>query len=298
MLGKHKIIVDTFAEVYDILRPYADGEFWDFSNEPIDTTATYLIGRLQLKQNLEKITDMVNQRPGSVIFCNPAEGSQTILFQTHRMRVHELIKDKKLTLEKALNEIDPLKKTALIQSSAYLPEEKDVIGDLVLKEKAKLSLDLKDHAGFNNAVGPTFWQRSSPFWVDTAKKQDFIGGVEYLLSGLSLEALIEAKSRGATFGALSDREMQILSSSASRIATWRKTDDDGKVVGYAIGENAFKDELDNINKIMNRALVGAKGFTLEQFLTEYPDKVQEYNSIIKIYPNLTEEEILQVLEEK
>jgi hypothetical protein len=98
MLGKHKIIVDTFAEVYDILRPYADGEFWDFSKEPIDSTAIYLIGRLQLKQNLEKITDMVNHRPGSVIFCNPAEGSQTILFQTHRMRVHELIKDKKLKL--------------------------------------------------------------------------------------------------------------------------------------------------------------------------------------------------------
>jgi hypothetical protein len=98
MLGNRKIIIDTFAEVYDILKPYADGEFWNFATESVDPAATYIIGRLQLKENLAKISDMVTARPGSVVFCNPAEGSQTILFIMHRMGVSDLVKNKKLKL--------------------------------------------------------------------------------------------------------------------------------------------------------------------------------------------------------
>ena len=87
----------------------------------------------------------------------------------------------------------------------------------------------------------------------TGQKQDFIASVEQLVSGLSLDALIEAKERGATFGALSEGEMQILASSASKIGTWKVTKD-GNVTGYNTSQSAFKKELDNINRMLSRGL--------------------------------------------
>ena len=78
------------------------------------------------------------------------------------------------------------------------------------------------------------------------------------MSGLSLEALIEAKSRGATFGALSDTEMQILASAASKIGTWRNVKD-GRVTGYDASESSFKEELNNIRNTLLRASKGAIG---------------------------------------
>lgn len=108
---------------------------------------------------------------------------------------------------------------------------------------------LKTAKGLNKAVGPTFLGRWTPFKADvmTGDKASFIAGVEQLASNLSLDSLVQAKSRGATFGALSDSEMKILSASASKIGTWRKLDKDGNVVGYSASEKAFKSELDKIS---------------------------------------------------
>lgn len=105
---------------------------------------------------------------------------------------------------------------------------------------------LGSHPGFNNAVGPGFKLLSRVGTPFTGSKADFIAEVEQLTSNLTLESLIQAKARGATFGALSDREMVILSSSATKIGSWRKIKDE-KVVGYVANEKDFKRELDIIN---------------------------------------------------
>ena len=81
----------------------------------------------------------------------------------------------------------------------------------------------------------------------TGGRQNFIASVEQIRSNLNLEALIGAKARGATFGALSDQELQVLASSASKIGTWAKKDGDGNVVAYNASEKDFKRELDKIN---------------------------------------------------
>jgi hypothetical protein len=81
----------------------------------------------------------------------------------------------------------------------------------------------------------------------SGSQQNFISEVEQLRSTLSLDNLVNAKSRGATFGALSDREMQILSSSATKLGTWAITDKNGKVVGYNASQKDFKREMDKIN---------------------------------------------------
>ena len=115
---------------------------------------------------------------------------------------------------------------------------------------------LKTHSGLNNAVGPRGIFRLGG--KTTGNRQDFIGSVEQLVSGLSLDALVEAKSRGATFGALSDSEMRILSAAATKIGTWRVVKDDN-VTGYNVSEKAFKAELDEIQRLTNLAIERAGG---------------------------------------
>lgn len=98
MLGQHKIIIDSWAEVSDLLRPWADGEFWDFNSVDIDPAAIYIVGRLQLRQHRLRVQQLVNQRPGSVVFCNTAEGSQTALQQLEHLQVADLVREGKLGL--------------------------------------------------------------------------------------------------------------------------------------------------------------------------------------------------------
>jgi hypothetical protein len=80
--------------------------------------------------------------------------------------------------------------------------------------------------------------------------QNFIGDVENMRSNLNLSSLINAKAQGATFGALSDNELQMLASAATKIGTWAIKDKNGVVTGYNASEAKFKEEL---NKISNFA---------------------------------------------
>jgi len=121
----------------------------------------------------------------------------------------------------------------------------------------------------STAVGPNALGRSQPgFWRNvgkaltgvgipqqllalkqnaTGERQNFIAGVEQLRSTLNLDTLISAKKQGATFGALSNQELQVLASAATKIGTWAIKDKDGNVTGYNITEKEFKAELDKIN---------------------------------------------------
>lgn len=121
----------------------------------------------------------------------------------------------------------------------------------------------------SSAVGPSALSRSQPGFISqsgrlvsvvgipsaiggayqrlTGKQQNFIAGVEQLRSGLNLETLINAKSRGATFGALSDNELKVLANAGTKLGSWAIKNDDGNVVGYNVNEKDFKRELDKIN---------------------------------------------------
>ena len=129
---------------------------------------------------------------------------------------------------------------------------------------------LKTHAGLNNAVGTGlrwFSRFGTPF---TGSKQDFIAEVERITSNLTLESLINAKSRGATFGALSEGEMRILSSAATKIGSWRQ-EKDGKVVGYKASEDSFKKELDKISNFAKLDFILKGGNPADVGVTVTPD---------------------------
>jgi len=97
MLETHKLIVDEWAEVWDLLEPYADESFWQWPDS-FDPTARYIVGRVVLKDNWQTITDLATQYPGRIIFSNPAEGSETVLLQLKRLRIESHVRDGRIGL--------------------------------------------------------------------------------------------------------------------------------------------------------------------------------------------------------
>jgi hypothetical protein len=98
MLGNRKIIVDEWAEVWDLLKPYADGSFWRWSDLKLDPDTVYIVGRVVLKENWYAITDWAREHPGKIVFSNPAEGSQTVLLQLNRLMISEQVKSGEILL--------------------------------------------------------------------------------------------------------------------------------------------------------------------------------------------------------
>jgi hypothetical protein len=99
MLGNRKLVLDTFCEVYDLLLPWMDGDFFDFSKHKIVPGAVYLIGRAQMNHNRELIRKLVESNTIRVILSNPAEGSETLAH--HCEHVHacaDLVKSGKILL--------------------------------------------------------------------------------------------------------------------------------------------------------------------------------------------------------
>jgi len=99
MLGNRKLILDTFCEVYDLLQPWMDGDFFDFSKHDVVPGAVYLIGRAQMNHNRERIRELVESNTIRVILSNPAEGSSTL--RDHCEHVHkcgDLVRDHRVLL--------------------------------------------------------------------------------------------------------------------------------------------------------------------------------------------------------
>ena len=97
MIHKRLIILDTFCEVYDLLKPYADDSFWQWP-DTFDPDARYIVGRVILKNNWQTITDLATRYPGRIIFSNPAEGSETIKLQLQRLRITNYVRDGRIGL--------------------------------------------------------------------------------------------------------------------------------------------------------------------------------------------------------
>lgn len=96
MLGNRKLILDTFCEVYDLLKPWMDQDFWDFKNHHVIPGAIYLISRKELFANVEKIRDIAQFNRACIIISNPAEGSETMVGQMRP--IQDLVFAKKILL--------------------------------------------------------------------------------------------------------------------------------------------------------------------------------------------------------
>jgi hypothetical protein len=106
---------------------------------------------------------------------------------------------------------------------------------------------LKNHPGLNSSVGPGLLGIGSRVaYADLfGNKQDFLAQANKLVSKSALNELIQSKKEGATFGALSDREMDILKAASTALGTWEVKGlfNKDKVSGYNTSEKKFKEEI-------------------------------------------------------
>lgn len=98
MLKTRKLILDTFCEVYHLLKPWADDEFWDFKNHSVVPGATYVIGRKQSLDNQEALLKLADAGTIQLVLSNPHEGSETLAGQMTRLQYNRLICSKKAKL--------------------------------------------------------------------------------------------------------------------------------------------------------------------------------------------------------
>lgn len=92
----------------------------------------------------------------------------------------------------------------------------------------------------------------------TGGKQNFIADVQNLTNKETLDNLIAIKAAGGTFGSLTERELDMLINSATKIGSWEKKEN-GKVTGYDIGQSAFNEELSRLQGLAEKAIVKAGG---------------------------------------
>ncbi len=208
------------------------------------------------------------------------------------------IKNPNMALDLALKQaqIDKLRKETQLLGEPTAAEKKAAV-EAIANAKASLpamqdkiaTIDaLKTSAGMGVRVGSNFLSRESPatdkgllglpgnivagikdtvlgkgLVETTGAGQQFAGGVHQLTQGLTLQNLIDAKANGATFGALSDAELNLLASSATKLSDWEIKDNEGKPTGvWNIDQNSFNKELDNIKMLTQRAITKASGDSL------------------------------------
>ena len=85
------LYVDHFCEIANMLVSDTTQEFYDFKKLVIEPGATYVVGRIQLRDNAEQIRRMVTERVARVIFSNPAEGSLTFIQHLRLYGVEDLV---------------------------------------------------------------------------------------------------------------------------------------------------------------------------------------------------------------
>lgn len=98
MLDGRDLVVDTFSDVYDILKPWTDHEFWDLSQHTPIANSIYVIGRKQCVEQQDLVHQMAMDPRYRVVFANSAEGSSTQIAQLKALNLEQLVLDKKILL--------------------------------------------------------------------------------------------------------------------------------------------------------------------------------------------------------
>lgn len=152
----------------------------------------------------------------------------------------------------------------------------------ILSEKVSLINSILNSNGISQRVGTNRESRQGRFVgipgvfgigsnmstiISEAKGegQQFAGGVHKLASREFLDALINAKQQGATFGALTDREGDALRAAATKLNDWEIKDKNGMGTGrWNIDEVSFKNELNTLKTLANKGIVNSGGSVINE----------------------------------
>jgi len=148
--------------------------------------------------------------------------------------------DNELRRRNGLSPIVPQTATDIkLEAAAKLADAKTVSEKEAVKVamEKKLSL-LGDVSG--RGVGAGLFgtiERNIP--SITGAKSDNINTIKAIIGTETLNSLLNLKAQGGTLGAVSEKELSILQSSASRIGSAQVTDKSGNVTGYKMTEKQF-----------------------------------------------------------
>lgn len=93
-----ELYLDTFCEVFDLLQPWADGEFWNVNDIDSVSNAVYVLSRQRFIENAPTIRRLINQTRSTFVMANPHEGSDTLKQHCKKYQVDDLIRAKQLLL--------------------------------------------------------------------------------------------------------------------------------------------------------------------------------------------------------
>ena len=95
MLGNRRLVLDSFCEIGDLLKPWANEIFWDFTQLTIIPGSIYVFGRNTFFTHINAIRQLVLSGEATVVFSNPHEGSWTMLGQLDRSNMFTLAQEGK-----------------------------------------------------------------------------------------------------------------------------------------------------------------------------------------------------------
>lgn len=138
-----------------------------------------------------------------------------------------------------------------------------------LKEDDEQAINIKSKIDLINSMLEKNWDLNSlswrwqmDYWFDSWKK-DMINNIESLLSNDVLKALIDAKANWATFGALSNAELDMLRAAADRLWTWAiRNEKTQRITWFDKSEDQLKEDLRNFKDKYIRAYKKATGIDI------------------------------------
>ena len=84
------------CEIYSMLTPYADEEFWDFEQATKQPGDIYVLGRQQLLDNLNSIRELAVANSCVIVFDNSAEGAWTAETQLKQLHIDQLVRNEQI----------------------------------------------------------------------------------------------------------------------------------------------------------------------------------------------------------
>ena len=96
MIHGQRLVSDSMSEVFDVLLPWTDEKFWDFSRVRLCKGSIYIFGRQHFLDNLPMIKELAETGDYTFVFGNSAEGAWTLESQLKQLRVDDLVREGKI----------------------------------------------------------------------------------------------------------------------------------------------------------------------------------------------------------
>jgi len=129
--------------------------------------------------------------------------------------------------------------------------------------RLRLIENIFNSSALDNVVGPNPLTRMDMGTDFTGSRDDITGWLKNLTSKETLNNLIKIKEAGGTFGALSEKELQMLIDSASTIGGQQKERKDGNTY-WEMTEKSFKNELDILKEVALKDFIRSGGEISEE----------------------------------